>query len=166
MIDRHALPKVAAGSALPLAALVRPAKSFVLKLVPQAAVSTLNPIFTTAAATQSHACCGFDTLYCLDTELEPLPQTAAGHTVSADGRAWEITLRDDLTFHDGTPVSPPFGRDPIRRRGQRPRRAARRPPAFRRPAEASSPGSSRDVLPSHGVSGAPERRPASAVASL
>ncbi len=131
MIDRRALPKVAAGSALPLAALAQPAKSCVLKLVPQAAVSILDPIVTTAAAAQSHICCGFDTLHGQDAELEPLPQTAAGRTVPADERAWEITLRDDLTFHGGTPVRPPFGRDPIRRRGQR-----RRLPlgAFRIPA--------------------------------
>ena len=31
-------------------------------------------------------------------------QMAAGHTLSQDGLTWEITLRDGLMFHDGTPV--------------------------------------------------------------
>ena len=29
---------------------------------------------------------------------------AAGHTVSDDGKTWEITLRDGLAFHDGQKV--------------------------------------------------------------
>ena len=46
----------------------------------------------------------FDTLYGQDNNFQPHPQMVAGHTVSADGKQWDITLRDGLKFHDDTPV--------------------------------------------------------------
>jgi peptide/nickel transport system substrate-binding protein len=46
----------------------------------------------------------YDTLFGVDLSLTPRPQTAAGHTVSADGWTWTITLRDGLFFHDGEKV--------------------------------------------------------------
>jgi peptide/nickel transport system substrate-binding protein len=40
----------------------------------------------------------------VDSKLRPHPQMAEGHTVSDNGRVWEIKLRDGLKFHDGEPV--------------------------------------------------------------
>ena len=43
-------------------------------------------------------------LYCVDENLAPRPQMAAGHVIEDDGKRWVITLRDGLRFHDGEPV--------------------------------------------------------------
>ncbi len=44
----------------------------------------------------------YDGLYGLDEDLRPVPRLAAGPAVvSADGRTWTLTLRDDVRFHDG-----------------------------------------------------------------
>ncbi len=104
MLNRRTILKAAGASILPLPALAQPAASRTLRMVPQAALTILDPIFTTAAVTTNHGYCVFDTLYGLNARFEPLPQMAAGHAVSDDGLTWTITLRDGLAFHDGSPV--------------------------------------------------------------
>lgn len=76
-----------------------------LKFVPQANLSILDPVFTTAAVSVTHGYCVFDTLYGVDNDLKPHPQMAEGATVSEDGLEWLITLRDGLLWHDGAPVT-------------------------------------------------------------
>jgi peptide/nickel transport system substrate-binding protein len=75
-----------------------------MKFVPQANLSSLDPVWTTATVTNNHGYYVFDMLYGADENLKPQPQMAEGHEVSADGKTWRIRLRDGLTFHDGTPV--------------------------------------------------------------
>jgi peptide/nickel transport system substrate-binding protein len=104
VISRRTALKFAAASLLPAPALAQTERSRTLKLVPQAALSVLDPIWTTAAGTQNHGYHIFDTLYGLNAKFEPLPQMAAGHSTSTDGLVWEIRLRDGLKFHDGEPV--------------------------------------------------------------
>jgi len=93
-------------AALPLAApaLAQPAGARTLVFVPQANLTSLDPIWTTATVTRNYAFMVFDTLFGTDDALQPQPQMAAGHIVSDDGRRWTITLRDGLVFHDGVPV--------------------------------------------------------------
>ena len=91
----------------------------VLRFVPQADLAILDPIWTTATVTNTHAHMVFDTLYGLDEDYAPHPQMVAGHTIDNDGKTWTLTLRDGLRFHDGEPVR---GRDcvaSIRRWGAR-----------------------------------------------
>jgi peptide/nickel transport system substrate-binding protein len=76
----------------------------VLKFVPQADLATLDPVMTSALVTRNHGYMVFDTLWGLDANYAPQPQMVAGHVVENDGLAWKITLRDGLTFHDGSPV--------------------------------------------------------------
>lgn len=46
------------------------------------------------------------TLVALDPVTgEPVPYLAKSWTVSADGLTWDFALRDDVTFHDGTPLT-------------------------------------------------------------
>jgi peptide/nickel transport system substrate-binding protein len=59
---------------------------------------------TNAFVTRNHVMMVFDTLFALDADGKPQPQMLAGHTVDADGLVWTLTLRDGLTFHDGTKV--------------------------------------------------------------
>ena len=94
----------AVAAALPRVAVTQPASTQVLKFVPQANLTLLDPIITTAAVTANHAWMIYDTLYGVTSTLAPKPQMAEGHTVSDDGRTYLIKLRDGLKFHDGEPV--------------------------------------------------------------
>ena len=80
----------------------------VLRYVPQADLTVIDPVLTTAYITRYHATMVWDQLYGIDSELQPQPQMVAGHTLEDDGRLWTFTLRDGLRFHDGEPVR---GRD-------------------------------------------------------
>jgi peptide/nickel transport system substrate-binding protein len=76
----------------------------VLKFIPQSDLATLDPMFTTASVTRCHAHLVFDTLYGMDNDYRANPQMVAGHVISEDGRQWDLTLREGLRFHDGSPV--------------------------------------------------------------
>jgi peptide/nickel transport system substrate-binding protein len=110
-----------AGSAALLGApsVARAQGSTVLKFVPQADLTVLDPITSVAYVTRNHAMMVFDTLYGVDIDNVARPQMVAGHQVEDDGRQWTLTLREGLHFHDGTPV---LARDVVaslRRWGQR-----------------------------------------------
>ena len=106
MLSRRTLIQASTAAAASLAtpSIGRAADARVLRFVPQANLSVLDPVFTTAAVTIEHGYCVFDTLYGVDAKLKPQPQMAAGATVSDDGRTWLISPRPGLTFHDNTPV--------------------------------------------------------------
>jgi len=104
MHRRHLLG-AAAGAALPFRpALSQGARARTLRFVPQAALTVLDPVFLQATVTTTHGFCVFDTLYGTDDRLQPRPQMAEGHAVSADGLRWTVRLRAGLRFHDGEPV--------------------------------------------------------------
>ncbi|MDB5374589.1 MAG: extracellular solute-binding protein family 5 [Belnapia sp.] len=75
-----------------------------LKFVPQANLTSLDPIWTTANVTRNHAWLVYDVLYGMDAQFQPQPQMAEGHAVEDGGRSWTFTLRSGLRFHDGEPV--------------------------------------------------------------
>jgi peptide/nickel transport system substrate-binding protein len=106
MLRRTLLGAGAALAASPLAAplLAQPTRAQTLRFVPQANLTALDPIWTTAIVTQMHGFHIYDTLYAMDGQLRPRPQMAEGHEVSADGRTWRIRLREGLRFHDNEPV--------------------------------------------------------------
>ena len=93
VFGRLAAPNIAAASG-----------QSVLKMIPSANLTSVDPIFTTAYITRNHAFMIYDTLYGLNAALEPQPQMAAGHTIDDDGLTVTIALRDGLTFHDGEKV--------------------------------------------------------------
>ena len=76
----------------------------VLKLVPQADLKNIDPIWTTASITNNHGYMVYDVLYALDENLEPQPQMIDNHVVSDDGMTYTFTLREGMMFHDGSPV--------------------------------------------------------------
>jgi peptide/nickel transport system substrate-binding protein len=111
VIDRRTLLRAAATAAAapaapPLAApaLAQDQRAATLRFVPQANLSVLDPIWTTATVTAGHGFHVFDTLYGVDADLRPRSQMAEGHEVSADRLTWRIRLREGLRFHDNTPV--------------------------------------------------------------
>lgn len=104
MITRRSLLGAAAATPLLSVPSLAQNNTKVLRYVPSSNLTILDPVFTPAAVSITHGYCIFDTLYGMDANLQPVPQMAAGHTVSDDGLTWEITLRDGLMFHDGEPV--------------------------------------------------------------
>ncbi|MBR0666887.1 ABC transporter substrate-binding protein [Roseomonas hellenica] len=94
----------AAAAALPRFAIAQPAGNRVVKFVPQANLTSLDPIWTTANITRNHGYMVFDTLYGMTADFQATPQMAEGHVIEDDGKSVTITLRPNLRFHDGEPV--------------------------------------------------------------
>jgi peptide/nickel transport system substrate-binding protein len=85
-------------------ALAQGSAAHTLRYIPQADVTTLDPLGTTSYSVRNHGHMCWDTLYGLDTRFRPQPQLAEGHVVEDDGKRWIFTLRDGPTFHDGEKV--------------------------------------------------------------
>ncbi len=105
MKRRHLIALSAAALARP--ALAQPAiggKTSTLIHVPQANLTSLDPVWTTAVVTRNSAGMIFETLYGRDQSLTPQLQMLEGHLVEDNGLRWTMKLRDGLLFHDGTPV--------------------------------------------------------------
>jgi len=88
-------------------ALAQPAiggKATTLIHVPQANLTSLDPVWTTAMVTRNSAGMIFETLFGRDEQLNARPQMVDGFLTEDDGRRWTMTLRDGLLFHDGTKV--------------------------------------------------------------
>ncbi len=95
---------IAGTSAILAAPHIARAASSVLRMVPQANLTSIDPVWSTVNITRNHGFMVYDTLYGLDEALRPHPQMAAGHDIQDDGRTIIITLRDGLVFHDGETV--------------------------------------------------------------
>jgi len=105
MDRRHFLAGAAASAAGP--ALAQPAiggKASTLIHVPQANLTSLDPVWTTAVVTRNFAHMVFETLYGRDEFLNPMPQMVEGHLVEDGGKRWTMKLREGLLFHDGSKV--------------------------------------------------------------
>src|SRR5450432_2893672 len=90
-----------------VAALARPAIAAGAKpliFVPQANLTSLDPVWTTATVTRNFALMVYDMLYGRDEAFVPRPQMVEGHVIDDDGKRWTMKLRDGLMWHDGTPV--------------------------------------------------------------
>ncbi|MDO9498975.1 ABC transporter substrate-binding protein [Falsiroseomonas sp.] len=89
---------------LPAPALGQGAAAHTLRFIPQADVTTLDPLNTTSYGVRNHGHMCWDTLYGPDTNFTMRPQLAEGHVVEDDGLRWIFTLRPGTKFHDGTPI--------------------------------------------------------------
>ena len=85
-------------------ALAQKAQASTLRFIPQADVTILDPLLTTAYPTRNHAHMCWDALYGVDADFVPRPQLAEGHTIEDDGRRWTFVLRDGPVFHDGEKI--------------------------------------------------------------
>jgi peptide/nickel transport system substrate-binding protein len=111
-ISRRELIARAAGSAGALAvaaAIGRPvrgadAKSTV-RVVPEVDLKVLDPVWTTALITGTHALLVYDTLFASDRTYQVHPQMVDTYERDEDGLTWRFKLRDGLGWHDGTPVT-------------------------------------------------------------
>ena len=80
------------------------AETLPLRFIPNANLTSLDPIWTTALVAQAHGYMVYETLYRIDASNNLQPQMCAGHDVSADELTWTFTLHDGLAFHDGEKV--------------------------------------------------------------
>src|SRR6202521_528964 len=78
---------------LPRFAIGQSADARVLRFVPQANLTVLDPIVTTAAVTANHAWMVWDTLFGVNAAQQAKPQMADGYTISDDGRTYLIKVR-------------------------------------------------------------------------
>jgi peptide/nickel transport system substrate-binding protein len=104
MLSRRSFIAATGAAALATPSIVRAADRKVIKFIPQADLTVLDPIWTTAYVTRNHGLMVFDTLYGIDANFTAQPQMVAGHTIENDGKLWRLTLRPGLKFHDGSPV--------------------------------------------------------------
>jgi peptide/nickel transport system substrate-binding protein len=105
MQRRDVLKSALAGAAILAAPKVaRAEKAGTITFCPHADLASLDPVWTTADITRNFSLAVYDTLYAFDANFTVQPQMVDGHTTSSDGKEWELTLRDGLKFHDGTPV--------------------------------------------------------------
>jgi peptide/nickel transport system substrate-binding protein len=105
-MKRRALLQSAAAVSASLAApgIARADGPKTVTFAPQADLASIDPVWTTADITRNYSLAVFDTLYAYDAQFQVQPQMIAGDTVDADGKTWELTLRDGLAFHDGQKV--------------------------------------------------------------
>ena len=91
-----------AGAALAAPVLAQPTTT--LRVIPQANLTSLDPIWTTAVVTRNHAYLVYDQLVAMDSSFVPRPAMAEGWVADPDGLTWTFTLREALRFHDNEPV--------------------------------------------------------------
>jgi peptide/nickel transport system substrate-binding protein len=103
-VRRRAILSAAFAAAMPFRFAIAKSRTSILRFVPQANLSLLDPIFSTAGPTQCHGWAIYDTLFGINARREPKPQMAEGYTISDDGRTYLIRLREGLKFHNGEPV--------------------------------------------------------------
>jgi peptide/nickel transport system substrate-binding protein len=90
--------------ALAAPAIAQPTAARVLRVIPQANLTSLDPIWTTAVVTRNHGYLVYDQLVAVNAAFEPQPQMAEAWNESADGLEWQFRLRPGLRFHDNEPV--------------------------------------------------------------
>jgi peptide/nickel transport system substrate-binding protein len=96
-----------------------PKQGGTLKFIPQADLTVLDPIWTTAYIVRNHGYMVYDVLFALDAQLHVQPQMVDPWEVSADGLHYTFSLRQGLQFHDGTPVTAEDAVASLQRWGQK-----------------------------------------------
>src|SRR5262249_5967856 len=98
--------KTGVGGTVALAAprIVRAEARKTITFVPHADLASLDPVWTTADVTRNFSLAVDDTLFGYHPPVKGQPQMGEGFTTANDGKEWDLTLRDGLKFHDGSPV--------------------------------------------------------------
>lgn len=105
MRRRTLLSGLATAPFLPAApALAQGTAATTLRYMPQADVTSIDPMSTTSYGVRNHGHMCWDTLYGPDENFVIRPQLVAGHTVEDDGLRWVFTLREGVKFHDNEPI--------------------------------------------------------------
>ena len=102
MLSRRNLMLSAA--AAPLARPAIGAEGKVLRIMPQAVLNTIDPVWSSAQIVRNMGFMVFETLYGRDEFMNPKPQMLEGGLMEDGGKRWTLKLREHQMFHDGTPV--------------------------------------------------------------
>jgi peptide/nickel transport system substrate-binding protein len=73
--------------------------------VPASDISQLDPAPSGILPDFYHGMLAYDHLFGMDADGVPQPQMVDEWSVSSNGLDWTFTLRDNLSFHDGSPVT-------------------------------------------------------------
>ena len=92
-------------SAAPTDAQEAPRKGGILKAAIIGEPPTLDTHTTTATIAYQIAWHVMETLYTYDRQYAAIPHLAEGHTIADGGRRYTITLRKDVKFHNGAPLT-------------------------------------------------------------
>ncbi|MDA1189956.1 MAG: ABC transporter substrate-binding protein, partial [Chloroflexi bacterium] len=76
-----------------------------LRIVSQASITTLDPLWSLAYVPVAVATHIYDTPFGWDSTLNPQPRMVGSWSVSSDAKTYTFVLRDGLRFHDDTPVT-------------------------------------------------------------
>ena len=76
-----------------------------VRVVPEVDLKVLDPIWTTALITATHAFLIYDTLFAVDRNYRVYPQMVDKYERDEEGLTWRFKLRDGLGWHDGTTVT-------------------------------------------------------------
>jgi peptide/nickel transport system substrate-binding protein len=106
MIGRRGLMAAgAAGLVAPRVVGAQGAAARTLRVIPQANLTSLDPVWTTAVVTRNNAFLVYDQICAQDAGGAIRPQMAEGWEVSDDRLSVTFTLREGLLFHDGERVT-------------------------------------------------------------
>ncbi len=94
----------AASGTLAMPSLAGAQNARVLRFVPQANLSSLDAVAGTQYVVRNASLLIWDTLFGVDSNVDPKPQMVEGYDLSQDKLTWTFKLRDGLRFHDGEPV--------------------------------------------------------------
>jgi peptide/nickel transport system substrate-binding protein len=119
-MTRIRLAAIALAASLALASAAHAADDGqVLRFVPHADLTIIDPYFSGVYITRNYGYMVYDTLFALDHEYRPHPQMVDSWKTSDDKLVWEFTLRDKLQFHDGQKVRAADVVASLKRWGQR-----------------------------------------------
>lgn len=68
-------------------------------------IDTLNPLYATTPAEQSASRLLFSTLFSYDSTGSLKGDIAKKYTIDESGKTYTVTLKDDVRWHDGTPLT-------------------------------------------------------------
>jgi peptide/nickel transport system substrate-binding protein len=89
------------------ATLARPSlagRSQTLSMVPQVALNSIDPVWTSSQIARNMGYMVFDQLYGRDEAMNARPQMVESDLVEDGGRRWTLRLRENLWWHDGEKV--------------------------------------------------------------
>ncbi len=104
MHRRSLLLGAAAAVAAPLARPAIAGNTQTLSIVPQVALNSIDPVWTSSQIARNMGFMVFDLLYGRDEAMNPKPQMLEGDLMEDGGKRWTLRLRENLLFHDGERV--------------------------------------------------------------
>ncbi len=102
MLKRRTLLSAAVGAPLARPAIAADIKT--LRIMPQAVLNTIDPVWSSAQIVRNMGFMVFETLYGRDSAQNPKPQMLESGIMDDGGKRWTLKLRESQMFHDGTPV--------------------------------------------------------------